>query len=259
MAKVNTLITIADREVGYLEKESNKDLDKKVANAGDKNYTKYSRDLIEIVGKPFQQAVYWCVIFVTWCVVSAYGEEKAKELLHVWTMSCGTLMDTFKQFKGGWQKEPKAGDLVIFEWTSKGVLKRHIGIVYKVDKNYIYTIEGNTSGISNTVIENGGGVFKKSYLRTNSRIKGYCRPKYDNEVKTKIAQPTLKKGDKGNEVKLLQSDLNSAINAKLTTDGSFGTKTEQAVKNFQKKYKLAVDGSYGPATYKKLKEVLNGE
>ena len=47
MAKVNTLITIADREVGYLEKESDKDLDKKVANAGDKNYTKYN--LIEII------------------------------------------------------------------------------------------------------------------------------------------------------------------------------------------------------------------
>ena len=36
------VIAIAQKEVGYLEKKSNKDLESKTANAGKNNYTKYS-------------------------------------------------------------------------------------------------------------------------------------------------------------------------------------------------------------------------
>lgn len=47
----------------------------------------------------------------------------------------------------------------------------------------MYTIEGNTSGASG-VVDNGGGVFKKSYSRTDYRISGYGRPRYDEEATT---------------------------------------------------------------------------
>ena len=42
------LIKVAEAEVGYLEKETNKKLDSKKANAGDNNYTKYWRDLANL-------------------------------------------------------------------------------------------------------------------------------------------------------------------------------------------------------------------
>lgn len=66
----------------------------------------------------------------------------------------------------------------------------------------------------------------------------------------------LKKGSKGEAVKTLQRNLNTVINAGLDIDGSFGTKTENAVKDFQRKYGLSVDGSFGPKSQAKMAEVL---
>lgn len=59
---------------------------------------------------------------------------------------------------------------------------------------------------------------------------------------------TLCLGDNGAEVRKLQTALNRA-GATLTVDGKYGTKTEQAVRNFQEDYGLTVDGVCGPATW----------
>ena len=45
MKPVERVIAAARAELGYLEKASNAQLDSRTANAGDKNYTKYARDL----------------------------------------------------------------------------------------------------------------------------------------------------------------------------------------------------------------------
>ena len=45
MNAIDRLIAVAENEIGYLEKKSNKDLDSKTDNAGSSNYTKYNRDL----------------------------------------------------------------------------------------------------------------------------------------------------------------------------------------------------------------------
>ena len=50
MYDVNRVLSVAAAEVGYLEKANNKNLDGKTENAGDKNYTKYARDLDAIPG-----------------------------------------------------------------------------------------------------------------------------------------------------------------------------------------------------------------
>ena len=57
---------------------------------------------------------------------------------------------------------------------------------------------------------------------------------------------TLKKGSRGNDVKTLQSKLN------LIDDVIFGSLTEEAVKEFQKKNGLTADGIVGPGTWAKL-------
>ena len=64
----------------------------------------------------------------------------------------------------------------------------------------------------------------------------------------------LEYGSKGEQVRLLQKELNSVMNAGLTVDGSFGSKTKNAVMDFQKKYNLEVDGIVGVKTATKLNE-----
>lgn len=76
-----------------------------------------------------------------------------------------------------------------------------------------------------------------------------------------VAEPTLKKGDKGTEVGVLQKNLTQAgckgkNGKKLNIDCDFGKQTEYAVKMFQKKYKIEIDGIYGPITASNMKSVL---
>ena len=61
----------------------------------------------------------------------------------------------------------------------------------------------------------------------------------------------LKKCSKGDSVKLLQELLNKH-EFNLTVDGDFGNKTEEAVKQFQKRLNLTVDGIVGSKTFEAL-------
>lgn len=61
----------------------------------------------------------------------------------------------------------------------------------------------------------------------------------------------LRKGDRGDTVKLLQHRLN-LTGCSLTEDGIWGAKTDTAVRNFQYKAGLTVDGIVGPLTQAKL-------
>lgn len=49
-------------------------------------------------------------------------------------------------------------------------------------------------------------------------------------------------------VKAMQTYLNGYVNAKLVLDGDFGSKTEQAVMNYQRRVKIGADGIVGPET-----------
>jgi lysozyme len=56
-----------------------------------------------------------------------------------------------------------------------------------------------------------------------------------------------KKGDKGQEVKRIQRAIGG-----ITVDGDFGSKTENAVQNYQQSESLGVDGVVGPVTRRLL-------
>lgn len=62
---------------------------------------------------------------------------------------------------------------------------------------------------------------------------------------------TVKNGSKGSDVTALQNALNKK-GYSLTADGTFGAKTEEAVKDFQKKNGLTVDGIVGAKTWSAL-------
>ena len=62
---------------------------------------------------------------------------------------------------------------------------------------------------------------------------------------------TIKKGSKGEDVKILQNKLN------LVPDSIFGVITEEAVKEFQKSHGLVPDGIVGLKTWEALGLVVN--
>lgn len=61
----------------------------------------------------------------------------------------------------------------------------------------------------------------------------------------------LKNGTSGADVKALQELLNQ-LGATLEVDGQFGSKTEAALKAFQKKARIKQDGKYGDQTHAAL-------
>ncbi|MFB2938807.1 peptidoglycan-binding protein [Aerosakkonemataceae cyanobacterium BLCC-F154] len=78
------------------------------------------------------------------------------------------------------------------------------------------------------------------------------------QAQCECSLPTLRKGSKGDDVKLLQAILNS-YGYSLKVDGVFGQLTEDAVKRFQKSRGLKVDGIVGPKTWNALLSDLYGD
>lgn len=278
------IIKIALGEVGYLEKASNKDLDSKTGNTGSKNFTKYARDLDAISGfyNGKKNGYAWCDVFVDWVFVKAFGAEKAKELLCQPDKSAGAgcyySMNYYKN-KGQLHSSPKVGDQIFFQNSSGSIT--HTGLVYDIDNNYVYTVEGNTSGASG-VVANGGGVCKKKYSLGYAYIAGYGRPAYDPPAPI-YYKPTVKEWQKaaiadgfkfpkygadGSWGKECETVAKKAVVKKrlihkypnltklvqkvvgVEADGKCGPKTSAAIKTYQIDHGLDADGCVGPNTWK---------
>lgn len=267
------VINIALSEDGYLEKSSaaykkNKNIIyEKTKGAGSDNYTKYGKEMHDLYPAVMDFPAYWCDCFVDWCFYKAYGVSSAKALLggnfDDYTINSKALYVA----KGAYIKRgegiPKKGDQIFF---NNGTRVCHTGIVYDVDKTYVYTIEGNTS-VGSTVIANGGGVSKKKYALSYNKIDGYGRPPYGTESITKkltksaykeafpVVPPVIKIKSTGEQVKKLQKFLNWYGDYGLTVDGDCGEKTTKAIKMFQKAEKLTVDGEFGPKSLAAAKTI----
>ena len=276
MNVIEKLISVARKELGYLEKASNSNLYNKTANAGYKNFTKYWQDI-----KPSWQGQPWCAVFVTWCFEKAFGKENARKLLkHYPYTYCPTMANLFQL-----NANPKVGDIVIFYYGGQFA---HTGIVVGVMGDYFETIEGNTNNGS-TIVPNGGSVCKKSYY--NSKLPGtkFCTPNYtninnnatskDNTNNNWVARlqaecnrqgfskqvvdgvagpntlkgcPMLQVGASGKITRILQQRLTDLGFNTKGIDGIFGQNTKKAVMNFQKSRKLSVDGIVGQNTWRRL-------
>ena len=274
MIKASRVIAIASKEIGYLEKKSNSRLDKKTANAGSNNYTKYSRDLVNWIGGPYAQGVAWCDQFFDWCIISACIEAEdeiekglalAKKILGGWSAYTPTSANYYKAM-GRWGTTPKVGAQVFFK---NSVRICHTGIVYAVKNGYVYTIEGNTSSAPG-VVANGGCVRSKSYAVGYSNIAGYGYPEYAPEDEPAKTDTKIKYKD---IIKYLQIALNKEYKAKLKVDGVPGPKTLAATPTLNSRtrnkklntvkalqllltyygYKCAVDGDFYTATEKQVK------
>ena len=262
------LVAIAEAEIGYHEKASNSSLDGKTANSGNKNFTKYGRDLFNAgFFNGNKNGADWCAQFPTWCVwkLTSKNKKKTEYILCVGgdlSAGCGFALKYYKA-AGRFDKTPKVGDQIFFKYNlnDTSYTADHTGIVVRVTDKLIETIEGNS----------GNEVKRKAYDRSYYAIIGYGHPRYDaepkktviKEVKTvDISMPVLRKGSSGTAVKTLQRLLrqleyvNSDGKTYITVDGSFGSNTEAAVKRYQKNCGAKnPDGIVGKWTWNKL---LNG-
>ena len=139
---MSKIVEIAEKEIGQKENPLNS------------NNSKYNKWF----GLP---SLPWCGMFVSWCYAQA-GTPLPKIGFTKGFAGCQTAVAYFKK-NNKITTEPKAGDIVFFDWNSDGRYD-HTGIfVRKVNENTFESIEGNTS-IGNQ--SNGGQVMlrKRKYL-----------------------------------------------------------------------------------------------
>lgn len=113
-----------------------------------------------------QNGLPWCGYFQDW-IAKQNGLKMPSQI--------GTELGAHKMKEiGRWVSDsPQAGDWVYLGWSGKGKIE-HIGLVCKVAKDHVLTIEGNTSDKNQS---NGGMVMIKKRA-FDEHIIGFARPKY---------------------------------------------------------------------------------
>lgn len=196
----------------------------------------------------------WCATFVSAVAIkTGYTDIIPTEC------GCQKMIDLLKKL-GAWveneNRTPNPGDIIFYDWQDSGSGDNqgwadHVGIVEKVSGDTITVIEGNYSKS-----------VKRRTLKVNgNKIRGYGVPKYDKEQggnTVSIELPVLKKGAKGESVKVMQILLlgygykMTSGNTEYGADGSFGGATERALKAYQTANGLEADGSCGKKTWNSL-------
>lgn len=201
----------------------------------------------------------WCATFVSAVAIKlGYTDIIPTEC------GCQKMIDLFKKL-GSWieneNRVPAPGEIIFYDWQDSGNgdnqgWSDHVGIVEAVNGNTITVIEGNYNN----------AVGRRQIAVNGKTIRGYGVPKYDAEpVKQPVEKPTtkaiaigmaeLKKGSKGKQVEVLQRILSTHgynLGSNNPFDGSFGPKTDTAVRAYQKAHGLTVDGIVGAKTWASL-------
>lgn len=166
---VSKLLEIARAELGYMEKETNSQLDDKTANAGDGNWTKYARDLYEAGYYQAPKNGYaWCDMWVDWVFLQLCNgdADKAQEMIcqtGPYGAGCQFSAKYYMQAGRFHTSNPQPGDQIFFSNYA------HTGIVEKIIGSVVHTIEGNTSNM----------VARRTYTLGSSGIDGYGRPRFE--------------------------------------------------------------------------------
>lgn len=128
-----------------------------VGNTGEKYWNWYG----------FNHRVEWCCVFVSW-VANQNNVLNTKIPKFIWVKKGVDFFKENNQFKYPKNYTPKEGDVIFFDWNNNPIVD-HVGIVEKVSKGYVYTIEGNSGKID---------VKRKKYKLNSSFIYGYGIPSY---------------------------------------------------------------------------------
>lgn len=217
-------------------------------------------------GASYGQA--WCA----WFVSAVARECKLTDIIPL-SGGAGSIPRTgvpngMGKWYEGYNSKPQKGDIIVFTWNGLGSYESsgqdkyysdHVGVVYAVDSDYVYTVEGNANG-SNT----GSTVCKKSYELYSGKINGYYRPNWSDSQTTESEAGCMEiqKGDKNNFVlaykaMLIQARNLGIISQKVDNTIGFGDGTYKATIEVQKKFNLDVDGIAGIQTITALRNAIN--
>jgi uncharacterized protein (TIGR02594 family) len=167
----------------------------------------------------------WCSTFVNWVALKAGLQISGKANARSW-LNVGTKVNS-----------PEPGDVVVFWRESPESWKGHVGFFLGVspDQKRVYCIGGNQ----------GNRVSVSAYRMDT--VLSYQR--LAPVKKLVVPEPTLSKGSRGASVVALQNAL-KLLNINVgTSDGDYGPKTENGVKELQtRKPHLAIDGIYNEET-----------
>ena len=176
----------------------------------------------------------WCAEFVWWCgkragdpnvigrsASAAYIQEATVRIGGSWMMPKTTKADR----RMSYARQAMPGDVVSFDFGAMDAVRDHVGVVERIDGDYIICIEGNTSARGSQ--SNGGEVCRqrRSYISVCSAV----RPAYK--------LPAISKTD-------------------LEVDGVWGYQT---VYRMQKWLGVAQDGDVGPKTIRALQKAVGAE
>lgn len=198
----------------------------------------------------------WCAAFV-----STVAKESGNGDIIPRSTSCNEQIRIFKQ-SGCWlgkTTDIQAGDIIYYDWDhiSEPLPADHVGIVIETTGEKVKVIEGNKGDADSDRTSVGVREITKGY----SFIYGIARPKFDATdavpaepkiVTVEVRQ--LSRGMTGKDVEALQAILiaKGYSCGSYGSDGDFGDKTHDAVKNFQTDRKIEVDGIAGQQTWKEL-------
>ena len=141
-------------------------------------------------------------------------------------------------------------------YTGTESKKPHIGVY--TGNGYVTEAAGTIKGVIQTKLHGGkwkfwglGKGITYDFIPGNTASTTPSEPKKEE---TTVTYSTIRKGARGDLVKKLQTILNKE-GASLVVDGIWGSLTDNAVRNFQKKHGLVVDGIVGPKTWAELLKI----
>ena len=215
------LIKIAAKELGIKEILGSQD---------NPRIGKYARD----INMPFvnERQTAWCSIFLNWVAHKANFERSGKADARSWLTVGAKIAD------------PEPGDVVIFWRESLSSWKGHVGLFmgFSVDKSRVYVLGGNQDDAVSISARSIDKLLEFRRLRRKD---------------IRLSTETMKRGDKGPDVVLLQDALKMVGFNCGTSDGDFGPLTERAVKDLQRSLdELQVTGVFDRKSKEHLKELL---
>lgn len=263
------IVNVALSQVGYHEGNSIADLGG--GNSyGNADYTEYGYYYgTAVLGNQRGYFLPWCALFVTWCARMA---GIPTDILNSSPIAYAGASRGFRVpcYPYTSYADLQPGDLVFLEYNNDGYGFDHVGLVWKVDDTYIYTVDGNYSrGVSD----------KARYRRSDGRdvwnssawIANYAVPAYTTATVGTVVDPGDPYGGfpepqrelfrtypvmTGTDVSWVQYTLNE-LGYTLSVDGSYGDATAEKVRLFQSACDLPVSGAVDAATRAKIRQMVD--
>ncbi|MGJ5641144.1 TIGR02594 family protein [Formosa sp. S-31] len=217
-----SILNIAISEIGVKEVPGKKSNPKILQYAKDLGFDDYIDD-----------DVAWCSLFMNWVAHKAGLEKSGKLNARSW-LNAGIPIVS-----------PEPGDVVVFWRESRSSWKGHVGIYmgHAFDFNRIYCLGGNQGNQVSITAKH------KDEILGFRRLRPIGKFDFTNKV--------LKIGNTGADVVQLQDGLKQLGYNCGTSDGVFGKKTEQALKDFQSSNtELNINGVFDEETRVYLIELL---